>query len=216
MRTKKLLFTGLVATSILGLASCSGNEAGTLKTKYISDMQTEYMNMRPGFNFYIFTERYQTLETYSDGTYIFTVSTTTCSALSLSPDSNDYTASPKLMAEQKFYGTFEEKVNELDETSIDYTLASPTRYTLAQYGAQSTNAFLDTANWTEAMSKEAGLDESEKPLYTTGEAYLNREVSFPGTDVKQSFIRKEAITITATTTTHQFDYVKNATPNLNL
>ncbi len=54
MRTKKLLFAGLVATSILGLASCGGSSAGTLKTKYVSDMKTEYQNMRPGFNFYLF------------------------------------------------------------------------------------------------------------------------------------------------------------------
>ncbi len=213
---KKLLFAGLVATSILGLASCGGSSAGTLKTKYVSDMKTEYQNMRPGFNLYLFIERFQTLETYSDGSYVFTVVTTNCSSLTLAPEGNDHTASPKLMAEQKFYGTYEEKVNALDETSVDYTLSSPTRYTLVKYGAQTGNMFIDTANWTETMSQEAGLDENKKPIFTSGEEFLKQEVTTPGTTTSQKLIWTEAIVITAATTTHQFDYVTTATPNLVL
>ena len=66
------------------------------------------------------------------------------------------------------------------------------------------------------MSEEAGADENDAPLYTTGEAYLNQEVTNPLTQTTTSLIWKEAITIAVSETTHQFDFDAEATPLLLL
>lgn len=216
MKFKQIFLALIAAAGIFSITSCSGAKSATLNNMYVSDMNTQYQNMRPGYNFYIFIERYQTLEVYSDNTYVFTVSTTTVSALDLAESGNDYTASPTLMAQQKFYGTYTSAVDELDEETTNYELAAPTRYTLVQYGSQTGNKFFDTANWTETMSEEAGADENDAPLYTTGEAYLNQEVTNPLTQTTTSLIWKEAITIAVSETTHQFDFDAEATPLLLL
>lgn len=216
MKIKQSFLACIAAAGILSVTSCSGASSATLNNLYVSNMNTQYQNMRPGYNFYIFVERYQTLEVYSDNTYVFTVSTTTVSSLDLAESGNDYTASPTLMAQQKFYGTFTSAVDELDKETTNYTLATPTRYTLVQYGSQSGNKFFDTANWTETMTEEAGKDENDSPLYTSGDAYLNQEVTNALTQTKSTLIWKEAITISASETTHQFDFDANATPLLLL
>lgn len=216
MKIKQSFLACIAAAGILSVTSCSGASSATLNNLYVSNMNTQYQNMRPGYNFYIFIERYQTLEVYSDNTYVFTVSTTTVSALDLAESGNDYTASPTLMAQQKFYGTFTSEVDELDKETTNYTLATPTRYTLVQYGSQSGNKFFDTANWTETMTEEAGKDENDSPLYTSGDAYLNQEVTNALTQTKSTLIWKEAIKISASETTHQFDFDANATPLLLL
>lgn len=166
-----------------------------LKGAYISPANLTYNNLRPTYNYYmtIFTEDY--IETYDDGTYCASIISSTFSGLYLPEEGNDATGSDRANYIQNFYGKYDSKTNELDETMIDVTLKSPSKSTLTYDAAY----FIDSANWTEEMSSATATTDrttGEKTIiYKTGDDYLNA--------VK--FADKE---ISLTTTTSSFDYIQ--------
>lgn len=212
---------GMFVLSLLALASCGQAKpadepakAATLKASYISSQEDSYKNFRPAYNFYLLGFRYQTLEVYDDNTYQFSVHTIIDSGVNFDDSGDRHSSSAALLADQVFYGNYKETVDELDNTSLHYSLAKPTRYVYTKMGSQSGNVFLDTANWTDTMSKEAGLQDDKKtPLYTSGEDYLNNAIQ---ANTQDKVVWSTDVEIICNTKTHFFDYNKTATPDLVL
>lgn len=193
-----------------------------LKHMYISSQETSYINMRPTYNYMLFGLRYQTLEIYDDNSYLFSVHSEIQSNTSLAETGNEYSTASACLATQNFYGTYTSKVDDLDESTTNYTLESPSRYVFVKNGAQTGKAFLDTDNWTDQMSKEAGTTEDGKPIYTSGKDYLSKAVvtvASAGEDGKPiqkevPLVWKNTLTISANNTTYYFEYSKEATPEI--
>ncbi len=166
-----------------------------LKGAYLSPANLIYMNHRPTYNYYTTTFVHDYIETYDDGTYRASILSSTFSGLYLPEEGNEATGSDRANYIQDFYGTYEAKTNELDETMIDLTLKVPTRAALTYDAAY----FIDSANWTEEMSNATATTDratGEKTIiYKNGEDYLNAT----------KFAEEE---ISLTTTTASFDYLE--------
>ena len=162
---------------------------------YLSPSDLAYSNFRPTYNYYTtrYTEDY--IETYSDGTYRADIICSMFSGLNLPEEGNDATGSDRANYIQSFYGEYTSKANELDETMIDLTIKSPTSVKLAYDAAY----FVDSDNWTEAMSNATATTDratGEKTInYNNGKEYLNA-------------VKYEDKEISITTSTASFDFVK--------
>ncbi|MDD6241074.1 MAG: hypothetical protein PUA93_05805 [Eubacteriales bacterium] len=100
-------------------------ETGGIKSAYLTPAKLTYQNMRPSYNYYITLFTQQQLVTYDDGTYSFNTFSSEFSAITLAEEGNDFTGSDRTNYVQKFMGKDTEKTNELDEDSLDITLATP-------------------------------------------------------------------------------------------
>jgi len=192
MKTIKSFFVlSLIAVSTAAFVSCGSSEpAAKLDAAYITPSQLTYMNVRPNYNYYITTFSYESLELYSDSSYIFTVNSATYSGLVLPEVGNGATGSARDAFTKTYYGTFTSADNSLDADTLDVTISAPTRYTFLGVGSMtlSNNYFYDSANWTEDMNTKLDRkDESENPITVTGEDYL-KENAFVETTVSVSKI----------------------------
>lgn len=100
-------------------------ERGGIKSAYLTPAKLTYRNMRPTFNYYITLFTQQQLVTYDDGTYSFNTFSSEFSGITLAEEGNDFTGSDRTNYVQKFMGKDTEKTNELDEDSLDISLAKP-------------------------------------------------------------------------------------------
>ena len=213
---KKILTISLLATmgALMTLTSCGGSKESTdssangvssedtassiqpvaerkLTGSYLTSAQLSYMNVRPTYNYYTTTFSFEGLETYSDGSYAFTLVSMCYSGLNLPEEGNDASGSERENFVKKFYGMYTSKVNELDDSMLDITLDIPTRVTNA-YNCQ---YFVDTAAWTDAMATAVSTDSYGNVSDTkyTAETYL----------ASQAFNKT---TVSVTTSTASFDY----------
>lgn len=172
------LMTVTAAFACVALGACSGE--AKIKGVYLSPAEMSYVNMRPGYNYYLTTFTHQELTLNEDGTYCLIVSSSTFSAIELSETTQDAKGNERDNSIVKYYGKYTSAVNELDEDLLDITLQKPTRIIANKDG----NYYIDTANWTEEMGKNtrvpSGYDTAtgnpiidENTPNQTAEGYLN-------------------------------------------
>lgn len=162
MKLKKLVVaaacTAAAVIAAASLAACSGGSA-TLTGEYLSNNTYEYMNFATGmptdmtYNYYYATYKAQTLETYSDGTYCLTMNEIMFSNVNFgqSVPTDEATANDRGQKVAKYYGTFTQQSDPDDETLLFVTINVPSRVVFASSGYPT----LDTANWTEEMTRSA-------------------------------------------------------------
>ncbi|MFA6624850.1 MAG: hypothetical protein WCS80_03705 [Bacilli bacterium] len=163
-----------------------------LKSAYLSPAVMSYMNMRPAYNYYLTTYSFEYLETFTDDSYILTVSSTTFSGLNLPDEGNNATGNERTNYIAKFYGAMTSKTNELDEDSLDVSLNIPTRLIMSY----DSTYFADTANWTESMTENTAIkaqDGTATKSFANGGEYL----------AYNAFSKKE---VTVSKATNSFDY----------
>lgn len=176
---KKLKMIALSVLSMLSIASCAGKKeetpAVTLTGSFTSPANLTYVNNRPTFNYFMTTFDFEVLDTYSDNSYVLTVSSSCFSALELPEEGNAAKGNERVNYLSKYYGTFTKTVDDLDEDMVYFSLSEPTRV-VSNYDSI---YYADSANWTDAMSASVydsvyvGTGgQTEKKYYTSGEEYL--------------------------------------------
>lgn len=170
MKLKKVFLLPLVA---FGLAACANNESSqsvapsssddatsssqitdetkaTLVESYVSEGKLEYMNMRPTYNYYMTTFKFEVIDLYSDNTYCLTHSSSTFSGLILPEEGNDATGNEKENNITKYFGTYSKAADEIDEDTSHLTLNTPNRI-VENYDSQ---FFADTADFKPVQAKD--------------------------------------------------------------
>ena len=161
-------------------ASVTTNIDKNIANGFLSPANLSYSNMRPTYNYYLTTFAFENLELLDDSHYCFTTSSSTFSAVILPDEGNDATGNERENSLVKYYGTYSQKVDDLDEDTVYYQLSEPNRIV----GSDDTLSFYDTENWTADMKKktadvtyeyntETGArTETGKKEYETGAQFL--------------------------------------------
>lgn len=177
MKKMMRLAVGMIAA--LSLASCGGEKntgntgdngntvakTAMMTAAFTSPAKMSYSNARPNYNYYLTNFTFQTLELYSDNTAIFTISSSSFSAIILPEEGNAATANERNNYLAKFYAPFTSEVDDLDEDAVSYTLGAPTRMVL-EYDSM---YYVDTDNWTENMKNKA-VDKKTEYDAATGQS----------------------------------------------
>jgi hypothetical protein len=162
-KTIGFVFVLLAATGLAscGTASTSSVKAdassvsvapvATLTADYSSPAQLSYVNMRPTYNYYLTTFTFEELETYSDNTYILTVSSSCFSGVILPEEGNAAQGNERTNYLTKYYGTFTKETDSLDDDTLYITSSLPTRIV----SAYDSSYFVDTDNWTDTMKTKS-------------------------------------------------------------
>lgn len=213
MKKMLKLAVGLLAT--IGLASCgstnctennSGNQAATsatLTAAFTSNAKMTYSNIRPNYNYYTTNFSFQTLELYSDNTAVFTISSSTFSAVILPEEGNASSGNERNNYLAKFYAPFTSEVDELDDDTVHYTLSAPTRM-VVEYDAK---YYVDTDNWTEAMKEKSKTEKKEYDA-TTGQQKVTGEITYnTGAEYIEAYKYKGDITFTSSTKNCSIEYL---------
>lgn len=199
---QQLLKIILLSSSLLGLMSCNeskptnGNSANsnvgnsqntgkkddptdvTLTGAYISPAVLQYQNMRPANQIYWTTFSFETIQLYSDNTYCLTLDSSCFSAVVLPDVGNDATGSARESSVTRYYGTCTQKTNELDEDTLDVSLATPTRI-VRNFNS---NFYVDSENFHPVTGTGAYLN---KVTYETKEDFM-KALAFKPVDVSVS------------------------------
>lgn len=213
---QQLLKIILLSSSLLGLMSCNeskptnGNSANsnvgnsqntgkkddptdvTLTGAYISPAVLQYQNMRPGYNYYLTTFSFETIQLYSDNTYCLTLDSSCYSGLVLPDLGNDATGSARESYVTRYYGTCTQKTNELDEDTLDVSLATPTRI-VRNFNS---NYYVDTENYHPVTGKGAYMNEvtyETKEDFMKAFAFKPVNVSVSKTAASFDFFQTEAL-----------------------
>lgn len=182
-----------IVTSESGSSSDVTTTKKQLKGLYLSPSKMSYMNVRPTYNYYLTTFSGEEIELYSDNTYELTCYSSTFSALTLPEEGNDATGNERENYVQTFYGTYESKIDELDEDSLNLTLHVPNRLTLSY----DSTYFVDTARWDDAAKTNTAIKDRSGEVtktFDTAEDYLK----------SKAFHQKENILLNRKT--HSFDF----------
>lgn len=199
---QQLLKIILLFSSLLGLMSCNeskptnGNSANsnvgnsqntgkkddptdvTLTGAYISPAVLQYQNMRPTNNYYVTTFSFETIQLYSDNTYCLTLDSSCFSGVVLPDVGNDATGSARESSVTRYYGTCTQKTNELDEDTLDVSLATPTRI-VRNFNS---NFYVDSENFHPVTGTGAYFN---KVTYETKEDFM-KALAFKPVDVSVS------------------------------
>ena len=199
---QQLLKIILLSFSLLGLMSCNkskptnGNSANsnvgnsqntgkkddptdvTLTGAYISPAVLQYQNMRPTNNYYVTTFSFETIQLYSDNTYCLTLDSSCFSGVVLPDVGNDATGSARESSVTRYYGTCTQKTNELDEDTLDVSLATPTRI-VRNFNS---NFYVDSENFHPVTGTGAYFN---KVTYETKEDFM-KALAFKPVDVSVS------------------------------
>lgn len=199
---QQLLKIILLSSSLLGLMSCNeskptnGNSANsnvgnsqntgkkddptdvTLTGAYISPAVLQYQNMRPTNNYYVTTFSFETIQLYSGNTYCLTLDSSCFSGVVLPDVGNDATGSARESSVTRYYGTCTQKTNELDEDTLDVSLATPTRI-VRNFNS---NFYVDSENFHPVTGTGAYFN---KVTYETKEDFM-KALAFKPVDVSVS------------------------------
>lgn len=213
---QQLLKIILLSSSLLGLMSCnelkptSGNSANsnvgnsqntgnkddpvsvTLTGAYASPAVLQYQNMRPSYNYYLTTFSFETIQLYSDNTYCLTLDSSCYSGLVLPDEGNDATGSARESYVTRYYGTCTQKTNELDEDTLDVSLATPTRI-VRNFNS---NYYVDTENYHSVTGKGAYMNDvtyETKEDFMKAFAFKPVNVSVSKTAASFDFFQTEAL-----------------------
>lgn len=160
----------------------------TLTGAYISPAVLQYQNMRPTNQIYWTTFSFETIQLYSDNTYCLTLDSSCFSEVVLPDVGNDATGSARESSVTRYYGTCTQKTNELDEDTLDVSLATPTRI-VRNFNS---NFYVDSENF--------------HPVTGTG-AYFNK-VTY---ETKEDFMKALAfkpVNVSVSKTAASFDFFK--------
>lgn len=147
-----------------GETPSTGKEsAATITGYYTSNKNIYWQNMLPTYNYYFMVITEQSIETFDDMTYCYTVSAQMFSNVHYGPDyypnaenaENLATSNEQPHIITRYYGTYTEV--ETKKSSITISLGTPTRVFYAKQGG----AYYDTANWTDKMSSDLGMTADE-------------------------------------------------------
>lgn len=213
---QQLLKIILLSSSLLGLMSCNeskptnGNSANsnvgnsqntgkkddptdvTLTGAYISPAVLQYQNMRPANQIYWTTFSFETIQLYSDNTYCLTLDSSCFSGVVLPDVGNDATGSARESSVTRYYGTCTQKTNELDEDTLDVSLATPTRI-VRNFNS---NYYVDSENFHSVTGTGAYFN---KVTYETKEDFMKAlafkpvNVSVSKTAASFDFFKTEAL-----------------------
>lgn len=213
---QQLLKIILLSSSLLGLMSCNeskptnGNSANsnvgnsqntgkkddptdvTLTGAYISPAVLQYQNMRPTNQIYWTTFSFETIQLYSDNTYCLTLDSSCFSGVVLPDVGNDATGSARESSVTRYYGTCTQKTNELDEDTLDVSLATPTRI-VRNFNS---NFYVDSENFHPVTGTGAYFN---KVTYETKEDFMKAlafkpvNVSVSKTAASFDFFQTEAL-----------------------
>lgn len=213
---QQLLKIILLSSSLLGLMSCNeskptnGNSANsnvgnsqntgkkddptdvTLTGAYISPAVLQYQNSRPAYNYYLTTFSFETIQLYSDNTYCLTLDSSCYSGLVLPDSGNDATGSARESSVTRYYGTCTQKTNELDEDTLDVSLATPTRI-VRNFNS---NYYVDSENFHPVTGKGAYMNEvtyETKEDFMKALAFKPVDVSVSKTAASFDFFKTEAL-----------------------
>ena len=150
----------------------------TLTGDYISPAVLQYQNMRPSAQIYWTTFSFETIQLYSDNTYCLTLDLSCFSAVVLPDVGNDATGSARESSVTRYYGTCTQKTNELDEDTLDVSLATPTRI-VRNFNS---NFYVDSENFHPVTGTGAYLN---KVTYETKEDFM-KALAFKPVDVSVS------------------------------
>lgn len=150
----------------------------TLTGAYISPAVLQYQNMRPTNNYYVTTFSFETIQLYSDNTYCLTLDLSCFSGVVLPDVGNDATGSARESSVTRYYGTCTQKTNELDEDTLDVSLATPTRI-VRNFNS---NFYVDSENFHPVTGTGAYFN---KVTYETKEDFM-KALAFKPVDVSVS------------------------------
>lgn len=150
----------------------------TLTGAYISPAVLQYQNMRPTNQIYWTTFSFETIQLYSDNTYCLTLDSSCFSGVVLPDVGNDATGSARESSVTRYYGTCTQKTNELDEDSLDVSLATPTRI-VRNFNS---NFYVDSENFHPVTGTGAYFN---KVTYETKEDFM-KALAFKPVDVSVS------------------------------
>ncbi len=150
----------------------------TLTGAYISPAVLQYQNSRPAYNYYLTTFSFETIQLYSDNTYCLTLDSSCYSGLVLPDSGNDATGSARESSVTRYYGTCTQKTNELDEDTLDVSLATPTRI-VRNFNS---NFYVDSENFHPVTGTGAYFN---KVTYETKEDFM-KALAFKPVDVSVS------------------------------
>lgn len=164
----------------------------TLTGAYISPAVLQYQNMRPTNNYYVTTFSFETIQLYSDNTYCLTLDSSCFSGVVLPDVGNDATGSARESSVTRYYGTCTQKTNELDEDTLDVSLATPTRI-VRNFNS---NFYVDSENFHPVTGTGAYFN---KVTYETKEDFMKAlafklvDVSVSKTAASFDFFQTEAL-----------------------
>ena len=150
----------------------------TLTGAYISPAVLQYQNMRPANQIYWTTFSFETIQLYSDNTYCLTLDSSCFSEMVLPDVGNDATGSARESSVTRYYGTCTQKTNELDEDTLDVSLATPTRI-VRNFNS---NYYVDSENFHSVTGTGAYFN---KVTYETKEDFM-KALAFKPVDVSVS------------------------------
>lgn len=150
----------------------------TLTGAYISPAVLQYQNMRPANQIYWTTFSFETIQLYSDNTYCLTLDSSCFSGVVLPDVGNDATGSARESSVTRYYGTCTQKTNELDEDTLDVSLATPTRI-VRNFNS---NYYVDSENFHSVTGTGAYFN---KVTYETKEDFM-KALAFKPVDVSVS------------------------------
>lgn len=164
----------------------------TLTGAYISPAVLQYQNMRPTNQIYWTTFSFETIQLYSDNTYCLTLDSSCFSGVVLPDVGNDATGSARESSVTRYYGTCTQKTNELDEDTLDVSLATPTRI-VRNFNS---NFYVDSENFHPVTGTGAYFN---KVTYETKEDFMKAlafklvDVSVSKTAASFDFFKTEAL-----------------------
>lgn len=164
----------------------------TLTGAYISPAVLQYQNMRPANQIYWTTFSFETIQLYSDNTYCLTLDSSCFSGVVLPDVGNDATGSARESSVTRYYGTCTQKTNELDEDTLDVSLATPTRI-VRNFNS---NYYVDSENFHSVTGTGAYFN---KVTYETKEDFMKAlafkpvNVSVSKTAASFDFFKTEAL-----------------------
>lgn len=164
----------------------------TLTGAYISPAVLQYQNSRPAYNYYLTTFSFETIQLYSDNTYCLTLDSSCYSGLVLPDLGNDATGSARESSVTRYYGTCTQKTNELDEDTLDVSLATPTRI-VRNFNS---NYYVDTENYHPVTGKGAYMNDvtyETKEDFMKAFAFKPVNVSVSKTAASFDFFQTEAL-----------------------
>lgn len=164
----------------------------TLTGAYISPAVLQYQNMRPSYNYYLTTFSFETIQLYSDNTYCLTLDSSCFSGVVLPDVGNDATGSARESSVTRYYGTCTQKTNELDEDTLDVSLATPTRI-VRNFNS---NYYVDTENYHPVTGKGAYMNDvtyETKEDFMKAFAFKPVNVSVSKTAASFDFFQTEAL-----------------------
>lgn len=201
---KKMLKKALVPVAVaalavgtcLSLAACgeTKTEAPALTGSYNSSTYT-FMTAYPGYTFKQLTTSVQTLNTYSDNTYMITVVAKSLSGDLAFDPSNDGTSSTEGVNDRGqsvkiYFGTYTASE---ENGLLTVSLSAPTSYVNSRSAsATASAAFFNTAAWTDAMKEATKDDDHAEGM--TGAEFLEANTF-------------AAVNVVVDLSTYGFDYV---------